>query len=98
MGVARASDVQKELLATGWPEGCSVEMISKAQTPGLRVLRCHLAGLAAVCAGQEDLNPAILLIRWRARGGMAGMRVVRRPGLTAPVQRKAAAVVSVTKP
>lgn len=64
MGVAGVADMQRGLLAAGWPALCPVEVISKAQTPDQLILRGCLVGLTALCAGHTNLNPAILLIRW----------------------------------
>lgn len=66
MGVSTAADLQSGLLAAGWPSDCAVEIISKAQTPEQRVLRGGLNDLARLCQSEQDLNPAILLIRWPA--------------------------------
>lgn len=64
MGVSTAAALQSGLLAAGWPAACDLEIISKAQTPLQRVLRGRLTDLAQLCQSQQDLNPAILLIRW----------------------------------
>jgi uroporphyrin-III C-methyltransferase len=64
MGVAGVAEMQDGLLDAGWPGHCAVEIISKAQTSDQKILRGDLRGLAALCAGHTDLNPAILLIRW----------------------------------
>ena len=64
MGVSSAAELQTGLLAAGWPESCPIEIISKAQTPQERVLRGRLQNLAALCCSEQNLNPAILLIRW----------------------------------
>lgn len=69
MGVAGAAAMQKGMMEAGWPADCLVEVISHAQTPQQRVLRSHLQGLGALCAGQTNLNPAILLIRWPMETG-----------------------------
>ncbi len=66
MGVSTAADLQTGLVAAGWPETCPIEVISKAQTPDQRVLRGQLSGLAGLCQSEQNLNPAILLIRWPA--------------------------------
>lgn len=64
MGVSSAADLQHGLLAAGWPAGCPIEIISKAQTPDERVLRGGLQNLSTLCQSEQNLNPAILLIRW----------------------------------
>lgn len=64
MGVSSAAELQAGLLAEGWPQTASVEVISKAQTSEERILRGSLGQLAALCRPQVALNPAILLIRW----------------------------------
>lgn len=66
MGVSTAAELQSGLLAAGWPPSCSVEIVSKAQTPEQRLLRGRLSDLAALCASHEALNPAMLFIRWPA--------------------------------
>lgn len=66
MAVSAVVDLQHGLMRAGWPGDCPVEIISKAQTTEQRVLRGALAGLADLCAGQQSLNPAILLVRWPA--------------------------------
>lgn len=69
MGVAGAAAMQAGMMVSGWPAACEVEVISHAQTPQQRVLRGSLQGLGALCAGQANLNPAILLIRWPMETG-----------------------------
>ena len=64
MGVSTAAELQNGLLAAGWPATCPVEVISKAQTPDQRILRGCISNLADLCQSHENLNPAILLIRW----------------------------------
>lgn len=64
MGVSSASDLQNGLLTAGWPASCPIEIISKAQTADERVLRGDLHELATLCQSEQNLNPAILLIRW----------------------------------
>ena len=64
MGVGTASEMQRSLIAAGWPATCQVELISKAQTEHQRILRGCLADLAPLCQSHDNLNPAILLIRW----------------------------------
>lgn len=64
MGVSTVSALQAGLRAAGWPGKCPVEIVSRAQTSAQRVLHGTLDGLAALCAQQETLNPAILMIRW----------------------------------
>jgi uroporphyrin-III C-methyltransferase len=66
MGISTLVDLQSGLIAAGWPGSCTVEVVSKAQTPDERVLRGNLHGLARLCAGECNLNPAILIIRWPA--------------------------------
>ncbi len=66
MGISTVADLQSGLIAAGWPDSCPVEVISKAQTPDQRVLRGNLHGLALLCAGERNLNPAMLIIRWPA--------------------------------
>lgn len=64
MGVSSAADLQTGLISAGWPATCPIEIISKAQTPDERVLRGCLLNLATLCRSEQNLNPAILLIRW----------------------------------
>lgn len=64
MGVAQSAALQAGLLAAGWPASAAVEVVSKAQTPGQLIRHCRLDGLAALCASEPGLNPAILLVRW----------------------------------
>jgi uroporphyrin-III C-methyltransferase len=64
MGVSTATELQNGLQVAGWPAGCAVEIISKAQTPQQRVLHGRLQDLAELCQSEPNLNPAILLIRW----------------------------------
>lgn len=66
MGVSCATDLQSGLIWAGWPEGCPIAGISKVQTPEQRVLRGGLTALARLCQSEQNLNPAILLIRWNA--------------------------------
>jgi uroporphyrin-III C-methyltransferase len=67
MGVAQSHPITDALLTAGWPAEASVEIISRAQTPQERILRCPLQHLATTCAKYPTLNPAILLIRWPAK-------------------------------
>ena len=64
MGVAQSGSITDALLAAGWPACAMVEIVSKAQTPNVRILRCALSDLAPTCTRHPNLNPAILLIRW----------------------------------
>jgi uroporphyrin-III C-methyltransferase len=64
MGVAQSASVSRGLQQAGWPADCSVEVVSKAQTPEEKIHSCQLDGLSALCAAHEDLSPAMLLIRW----------------------------------
>ena len=64
MGVSITADLQQGLLAAGWPETCPIEVIFKAQTPEQRVLRGCLRNLGLLCRSEQNLNPAVLLIRW----------------------------------
>jgi uroporphyrin-III C-methyltransferase len=66
MGTAQSAQITKALRAAGWPADAAVEIVSKAQTPDMRILRCPLHALPAICARNPGLNPAILLIRWPA--------------------------------
>lgn len=79
MGVSTADEVQRGLIAAGWPETSTIEVISKAQTPDQRVLRGYLGGLARLCQSERNLNPAILLIRWPAdASGVTGPATARK--------------------
>jgi uroporphyrin-III C-methyltransferase len=73
MGVASAADLRHGLLEAGWPGSCPIEIISKAQTPDERVLRGALHDLATLCQSEQNLNPAILLIRWPERQPLAAI-------------------------
>lgn len=73
MGVSTVAELQSGLLTAGWPAECPVEVVSKAQTAAQRVLHGRLGGLAALCAGHEGLNPAILMIRWPVTLGQAAL-------------------------
>jgi uroporphyrin-III C-methyltransferase len=66
MGVAQSAQITDALLAAGWPANAAVEIISRAQTPDERILRCTLQDLPTTCTRNPGLNPAILLIRWPA--------------------------------
>lgn len=70
MGVAQAETISAGLQQASWPADCVVQVVSKAQTPDERVLTCRLEELGSLCAGQSDLNPAVLLIRWPLLVGM----------------------------
>lgn len=69
MGVAQAEKISTGMQQAGWPADCVVQIVSKAQTPEERVLHCQLDTLGKVCAGQNHLNPALLLIRWPLPNG-----------------------------
>lgn len=62
MAMHRLPAVEAELLATGAPETCTVEIVQQAGTAAERILTTVLRGMAAAAA--DMTNPAILLIRW----------------------------------
>lgn len=64
MGVAQAEQLSQSLQNVGWPADCAVEVVSKAQTPEEKILHCRLDQLGELCAGQPNLNPALLMARW----------------------------------
>jgi uroporphyrin-III C-methyltransferase len=64
MGVAQAEGMSLGLQQAGWPADCMVQVVSKAQTADEKIFHCRLDGLGALCAGQENLNPALLMARW----------------------------------
>jgi uroporphyrin-III C-methyltransferase len=76
MGVAQSGSITNALLASGWPACAMVEIVSKAQMPDQRILRCTLQDLPQTCAKSPGLNPAILLIRWPALRVTATERVL----------------------
>lgn len=76
MGVAQADRLMAGLLNAGWPADAEVEVISRAQTPEQMVFRCDLKGLAALCSAHQELNPAMVLLRWpMAKSGAARSHV-----------------------
>lgn len=74
MAMHRLSAVEAELLATGAPETCTVEIVQQAGTATERILTTALRGMAAAAAAADVTNPAILLIRWSVPQARTGTR------------------------
>lgn len=62
MAMHRLATVEAELLATGAPDDCTVEIVQQAGTSSQRILTTALRGMAAAAAGLS--NPAVVLVRW----------------------------------
>jgi len=62
MAMHRLATVEAELLATGAPADCVVEVVQSAGTASQRIVVTTLRGMATAAAGLK--NPAVVLIRW----------------------------------
>ena len=71
MAMHRLAAVESELLATGAPHDCTVEVVQQAGTVAERILTTDLRGMAAATAGLS--NPAIVLVRWPKTAAMAAI-------------------------
>jgi uroporphyrin-III C-methyltransferase len=80
MGVAQSGRLTNALQNAGWPADALVEIVSRAQTPVERILRCTLQDLPQTCAKNPGLNPAILLIRWPATVEIPTARAMEHAG------------------
>ncbi|MBY6046241.1 siroheme synthase CysG [Vannielia litorea] len=63
MGVAKAAEIEANLLAAGVPSSAQVEITCSASTPAERHFACTLSDLAETVASEEVSNPAIILVR-----------------------------------
>lgn len=63
MAVAKASEVQANLIAAGIPPACEVQIVASATKSDQRVAQTTLAGLARTIQQQRIGNPAVLIIR-----------------------------------
>ncbi|SIO06149.1 siroheme synthase CysG [Vannielia litorea] len=63
MGVARAAEIEANLLAAGVPATAEVEITCSASTAAERHLACTLSDLARTVTGEAVANPAIILVR-----------------------------------
>jgi uroporphyrin-III C-methyltransferase len=70
MGVARAGELQAQLLAAGMAPGTPVAAVSNATRPGQRTLATSLARLAGDLRRQAIRSPAILLVGQVAMAAM----------------------------
>ena len=64
MAVAKAADIEADLIADGVPGHLSVDIVENASRPGMRQLSCRLDRLAETVSRETVRNPAILLLRW----------------------------------
>lgn len=64
MAMHRLAQVEAELLATGAPPDCQVEIVQQAASVQERTLRTRLDRLAQDTATAGIRNPAMVLIRW----------------------------------
>jgi len=62
MGVANADAIAEKLIADGLAPDVPVAVIENACRPAMRVLRCPLAGLARLVAGEAVKSPALIVV------------------------------------
>ena len=64
LGLANAARIEGELIAAGWPDGATAEIVANSQAPNERVVRCRLSSLSETCRNERIAAPAIVLVRW----------------------------------